>query len=206
MRRASIAAVAVCVCLLGLADFAAAAPLLNFTQTRPRAEGSFMQVNYTAGNGSFTASGFCDVLRKSDNTDQSIPNGSFSLSANITNAGVGNGSYSLVVTDGLGHTLYRSNALSNPTRIGEGVEDRIDLEFVQHANPGDGALVPDGTLLGVQLDARNISTFNNPNPPVFTSNFANDGTGFFYVFPVPEPTAVVYFGLTTLLVLRRRTR
>jgi hypothetical protein len=60
--------------------------------------------------------------------------------------------------------------------------------------------------LGVQLDGRQIATFNNPNPPSFSQTFQNDGSGFFFVFPVPEPTAVVYFGMTTLLGLRRPRR
>src|SRR5205814_9770677 len=167
---------------------AAQAALLGFTQTKPRVEGSGLQVDYGSGTPSFTASGFCDVLRKADNPDALIPNGSFSMTGNVTSAGVGNGGYSLLVTDGNGNTLYRGNALTSPTRIGTGVEDKFDFEFVQQTNVGDtGALVPNGTPLGVQLDGRNIPNFNNPNPPVFTSGFSNDGAGFFYVFPVPEP-------------------
>lgn len=183
-----------------------AAPINVMLQTSPDIFSAFIDVNYNAGTNAFTATGFAFNLDA-----EPINNGTFNLTATITNAGVLTGGTLTINGDVptlgfAGPTLLTGNltALGFPNAGGD------PLEFLFTPTGGDAVGLYAGTG-GIILSQTNFpatlftQSFTNVDPGIgFGLGVADTGV---VVRPIPEPTTLA-IGLVCggLVVLNRRFR
>jgi hypothetical protein len=173
------------------ASSVASASTLNLTAGGPfDVPDGFIAVNYNATSHLFSASAF---------------DGTFSLTASISNAGVPLSNVATLSVTGTGGSPvnFSSNSLfPSITNFASGAVDRFEFIFQQTS----GVNATAGSRVGVILSGF-FGTFPG-NTPSFASNFSNVSSGFGQgtvdTFPVPAPaTALLGLGL---LASRRRTR
>ena len=188
---ASLLIAALALCISGPAQ----AALLNLTQDFPDVSSNFINVAYTEGSDSLTASGFAtNLVLVSGGADNAIAGGSFDLSASVDDSGsLSSGNISIGGTIlGLG---FNSGTLLTGTLSDIGFVDGggDPLEFLFSVTGGDLSSIYGGTG-GVILSS---SGFTGWGADFTNSPFAGLADTF-AVSPVPVPAAVWLFGSALL--------
>lgn len=185
----------VSVLMMAMGSQAQAAPLNLTLLNTPDIVSTDISVNYTAGSGSFTASGFALALDDDGSVPaEDIAGGTFNISATIDSTGALQSGGALSIGGTVASLNFLSGTLltGNLTEFGFPDSGRNPLEFLFTVTGGDAAGLygGSGATGGIIL-----SSISDPTGDWdFTADFTGDGFAVSDVAPIPVPAAVWLFG------------